>query len=79
METIRIDITRILHFRNHGGQAAAIIESRVSDGSHGIGDGYGGQAAAAFVFTTYCLPNCCDLNGRKVMTWILWMERMMKI
>ena len=62
-----------------GCQAAAASESRTADARHAVGDGDGCQAAAIVVFTTYCLPNCCDLNGRKVMTWILWTERMMKI
>jgi len=62
-----------------GGEAGATIERIFSNARHTVGDGDGGEAGATKVFTTYCLPNCCDLNGRKVMTWILWTERMMKI
>ena len=46
VEAVIIDTARLLHFRNHGGQAYATIESIASDGSHGIANGHGGQAGA---------------------------------
>lgn len=30
------------------------------------------------VSATHCVPVCFDLNGRKVIAWILWMGKMMK-
>lgn len=30
------------------------------------------------VSATHCVPVCFGLNGRKVIAWILWMEKMMK-
>ena len=61
-----------------GCQAAAARESVIIDGCHAVGDGDGCQAAAAIVFATHCVPARFGLNGRKVIAWILWMEKMMK-
>ena len=49
-------------------QARATFESKLPYARHTIRDSNRAQIRTIRVFTTYCLPNCCDLNGRKVMT-----------
>ena len=62
-----------------GGEAAAIPESTPSNTCHRIRNRDGGEAAAIPVFTTRCISINSPLNGRKVISWILLRENMMKI
>ena len=62
-----------------GCQAAAIIECPVTDSGHAVGDDDGGQVTATRVFVSDYNIVTCSLNGRKVMTKILYRLEKMKI
>ena len=56
----------------------AILEGRFSHIA-ALWDAHFGEAVAVQVFTTRCISINSPLNGRKVISWILLRENMMKI
>lgn len=61
------------------GERFATAKSTVSNRRDTIWDFYVGERVATPVFTTRCISINSPLNGRKVISWILLRENMMKI
>ena len=61
------------------GERRTAREAVMSQTCHGGGNVYGCERSAVPVFTTRCISINSPLNGRKVISWILLRENMMKI
>ena len=61
------------------GERRTAREAVMSQTCHGGGNIYGRERSAVSVFTTRCISINSPLNGRKVISWILLRENMMKI
>ena len=65
-------IYRISRIHHHSFKAAATREAKSSQTRDGVGNGDGGQTAAAIVSIISWLSILYALNGRKVTVWILF-------